>query len=78
MTFPVNLTLTCYYFQNLLLSRDVNSSRRCYVNYEIDSVTQCLTLTCYYFKALLLSHDVYSPRQCYVNNEIDSVTPCLT
>jgi len=25
MTFPVNLTLTCYYFETLLLSRDVNS-----------------------------------------------------
>jgi len=28
MTFPVNLTLTCYYFETLL-SRDVNTPRRC-------------------------------------------------
>jgi len=32
MTFPVNLTLTCYYFDTLLLSRDVNSPRLCSVN----------------------------------------------
>jgi len=32
MTFPLKLTLTCYYFEKLLLSRDVNSPRRCYVN----------------------------------------------
>jgi len=31
MTFLVNLTLT-YYFETLLLSRDVNSPRRCYVH----------------------------------------------
>jgi len=31
MTFPVNVTLT-YYFETLLLSRDANSRRRCYVN----------------------------------------------
>ena len=31
MTFPVNLTIT-YYFATLLLSRDVNSPRLCYVN----------------------------------------------
>jgi len=42
MTFPVNLTLT-YYFQTLLLSRDVNSPRLCYVNNEVDSVTSYLT-----------------------------------
>jgi len=28
MTFPLNLTLTCYYFETLL-SRDVNIPRRC-------------------------------------------------
>jgi len=43
MTFPVNLTLTCYYFETLLLSRDVNSPRLCYVNNEVDSVTSYLT-----------------------------------
>ena len=42
MTFPLNLTLTCY-FETLLLSCDVNSPRRCYVNNEVDSVTPCLT-----------------------------------
>jgi len=31
MTFPLNLTLTCYYFETLL-SRDVNSPMLCYVN----------------------------------------------
>jgi len=31
MNFSVNLTLT-YYFETLLLSRDVNSPRQCYVN----------------------------------------------
>jgi len=31
MTFPLNLTLT-YYFETLLLSRDVNSPSRCDVN----------------------------------------------
>jgi len=32
MNFPVNLTLTCYYFETLLLSRVVYSPRLCYVN----------------------------------------------
>ena len=32
MTFPLNLTLTCYYFETLLMSRDVNTPRRCDVN----------------------------------------------
>jgi len=40
MTFSLNLTLP--YFETLL-SRDVNSPRRCYVNSEVDSVTPCLT-----------------------------------
>jgi len=31
MTFPVNLTLT-YYFETMLLPRDVKSPRLCYVN----------------------------------------------
>jgi len=43
MTSPVNLTLTCYYFEILLLSRGVNSPRLCYVNNEVDSVTPYLT-----------------------------------
>ena len=56
----------------LLLSRDVNSPRLCYVNNEVDSVTPYLTLTCYYFETLLWSRDVNRPRLCYVNNEVDS------
>jgi len=32
MTFSLNLTLTCYYFETLLLSRDVNSLWPYYVN----------------------------------------------
>ena len=31
------LTLTCYYFETLLWSRDVNRPRLCYVNNEVDS-----------------------------------------
>jgi len=42
MTSSVNLTSTCYYFETLL-SRDVNSPRRWYVNNDVDSVTPCLT-----------------------------------
>ena len=67
MTFPLNLTIT-YYFETLLLSRDVNSSRRCYVNKDGGGVNDlfCKPLTCYYFETLL-SRDVNSPRRCYVN-----------
>ena len=43
MNFPINLTLTCYYFETLLLSHDVNSPRRFDVNNGVDSVTPCLT-----------------------------------
>jgi len=32
MTFPVNLMVTCYYFETLLMSRDVNNPMRLYVN----------------------------------------------
>jgi len=47
MAFPLNLTLTCYYFETL--SRDVNSPRRCDVNKDGEGVTSLvnLTLTCY-------------------------------
>jgi hypothetical protein len=77
MTFSINLTLT-YYFEALLLPRNVNSPRRCYVNNEVDSdAVLNLTLT-YYFEALLLSRDVNSFGRCYVNNEVNSVTPYLT
>jgi len=41
MTLLLNRTST-YYFETLL-SRDVKSPRRCYVNNEVDSVTPCLT-----------------------------------
>jgi hypothetical protein len=42
MTFPVNL-ISNYYFQALLLSRDVNNHKRCDVKNEVDSMTPCLT-----------------------------------
>jgi len=42
MTFPINLTLTLYYFETSF-SCDVNSPKQCYVNNEVDSVTPCLT-----------------------------------
>jgi len=42
MTFPINPTLTCYYFETLF-SCDINIPRRYYVNNEVDSVTPCLT-----------------------------------
>ena len=71
----LNLTLTCYYFETLLLSRDVNSPRLCYVNKDGGGVND---LSCKPNFDLLLSRDVKSLRRCYVNNEVDSVTPCLT
>jgi len=40
MTFPLNLTLTCYYFETLLLSRDVCTPRRCYVNKDGGGVNE--------------------------------------
>jgi len=79
MTFPVNLTLTCYYSETLLL-HDVNSPRLCYVNNDgggVNDLALNLNLTCYYFETLL-SRGVNSPRPCYVNNEVDTVTPYLT
>ena len=79
MTFPVNLTLT-YYFETLLLFRDVNSPRLCYVNNDgggVNDLALNLNLTCYYFETLL-SRGVNRPRPCYVNNEVDTVTPYLT
>ena len=67
---PLNLTLPSYYFETLLLSRDVNSSRRCYVNNEVDcDAVRNLILTCYYFETLLLLRDVNIPRRCYVNKD---------
>jgi len=42
MTFPFNLTLTCYYFETLF-SRHVYGHKRCYVNNDVGSVTPCLT-----------------------------------
>jgi len=45
MTIPLNLILTYY---EMLLSRDVNSPRRCYVNNGVDcDAVLNLTLTCY-------------------------------
>ena len=81
MTSPVNLTLTCYYFE---------IAPGCYVNNEVDSVTPYLTcyskqrrhfefaaiwrtrVLCLNFiilKLLLLSRGVNSPRLCYVNKD---------
>ena len=55
MTFPLNLTLT-YYFETLLLSRDVNSPRRCYVNNEVEcGAVLNLTLTCYGKQSAILN-----------------------
>jgi hypothetical protein len=82
MTLPLNLTLTCYYFETLLLSRNVLSPRRCDVNKDGGGVNDLSCKPnfniCYYFEDLLLSRDVNSPRRCYVNNRVDSVTPYLT
>jgi hypothetical protein len=40
------LNLTCYYFETLLLSRDVNSPRLCFVNSEAEcDAVPNLTLT---------------------------------
>ena len=65
MTFPLNLTSTCYYF-GTLLSRDVNSPRLYYVNKDGGGVND---LSCksnfqivIILKLLLLSLDVNSPR----------------
>ena len=55
MTFSVNLTFTCYYFETFLLSRDVNSPRRCCVNNEVDSVTPYLTSTSYGKQSAILN-----------------------
>ena len=49
--------LACKPNFNLLLSRDVNSPRLCYVKNEVDSVMPYLTNF-----DLLLSRDVNSPR----------------
>jgi hypothetical protein len=75
MTFKFNLTLTCYYFETLLLSGDVNTPRLCYVNKDGGGVND---LSCKPNFHLLFSRDINSPRLCYVNNKVDSVTPCLT
>jgi len=66
----------------LLLSRDVNSPRLCYVNKDGGGVNDLASKPNFdlviILKLLLLSRDVNRPRLCYVNNEVDSVTPCLT
>ena len=67
--------LSCKPNFDLLLSRDVNSPRLCYVNKDGGGVSD---LPCKPNSNMLLSCDVNSPRLCYVNNEVDSVTPCLT
>ena len=74
MTFPVNLTLTCYYFETFVMVTDVNSPRLCYVKKDGGEVND---LACKTNFKLLLSRDLNSPRLCYVNNKVDSVTPYL-
>jgi len=67
----LNLTLT-YYFETLLLSRDVNSPRRCYVNKDdggVNSFPSKPNVDLLLFETLLLSRDVNSPRRCYVNTD---------
>jgi len=52
----LNLTLTCYYFDTLLLSRDVNKDGG-------GSMTFSLNLTLTYYFETLLSRDVNNPRR---------------
>jgi hypothetical protein len=66
MTLPLNLTL--------LLSRDVNNPRLCYVNKDGARVNDL----CIPNFDLLLSHGVNSPRPCEVNKDVDSVTSYIT
>jgi hypothetical protein len=70
MTFTLNLTLTCYYFETVL-SRDVNSPRLCNVNKDGGGVNDHF---CKHEFDLLLSYGINSPRPCELNNEVDSVT----
>ena len=68
--------LSCKPNFNLLLSRDVNSPRLCYVNkrwWRVNALPVNLTLTSYYFELLLLSRDVNSPRLCYVDKDGEGV-----
>jgi len=58
-------------FKLLLLSRDVNSPRLCYVNKDGGGVND---LSCKPNFDLLWSRGVNSPSLCYVNNKADSVT----
>jgi len=51
---------------DLLLSRDINSPRLCYVNKDGGGVND---LPCKPNFALLLSRGVNSPRLCYVNKD---------
>jgi len=66
MTFPVNLTLTCYYFETFVISRDVNSPRLCYDNKDGGGVND---LSCKPNYVLLLSRGVNRTRLCYVNKD---------
>jgi len=61
MNFPLNLDLPCYYFEILLLSRDVNSPRRlldvnkgAILNLSQYGGYSCNFKHCYNFEALLL------------------------
>jgi len=64
MTFPVNLTLTCYYFETApgyVLSTNMAEGL---MTFPLN-----LTMTCYYFETLLWPRDVNIPRLCYVNKD---------
>jgi len=67
--------LPCKPNSDLLLSRDVNSPRLCFVNKDGGGVNDLPRKP---NSDLLLSRGVNSPRLCYVNNEVDSVTLYLT
>ena len=57
MTVPLNLILTYY---EMLLSRDVNSPRRCYVNSGVDcDAVLSLTLNCYGKQRAILNFSYY-------------------
>ena len=70
MTFLFNLTLKCYYFEQLL-SRDVNTpGDAMWTKMAEGWITFQFNLTLpYYFETLLLSRDVNTPRRCDVNKD---------
>jgi hypothetical protein len=57
---PFNLK-TLHYFETFLLSRDINSPRRCDVNNGVDSVTPCKSMT---YSWIILSILLSEPLLC--------------